>query len=209
MNTSYLTFFVFLFLLIPVSVMADDTLKQGEKIFEKQCSECHQKDGNSTDEDIPKISGFSAILTYDILDQFKTSDRKALPIKTKSGEKTNMSLISKKLMSDEIEAISLYLAKQTFKPAKQTFNKELAMTGKELHMDLCENCHVDEGTNPIEDAPIQRGQWKLYLIKQFELLSQGHRSMPRRMKKRFRKLSDEDKKALIEFYISPKENASE
>ncbi len=185
----------------------------GNKLFQKHCSECHQKDGNSEDNNIPKIAGFSAILTFDILDQFKSDDRKSIPIKTKANEdkddeekdskETDMNAIAKKLKTNEIEAISLFLANQTSKPKTQEYDQELATLGKQIHMDLCENCHVEEGASNIEDAPILKGQWKNYLQRQFAELSEIKRYMPKRMKKRFRKLSENDKKALIEFYISP------
>ena len=183
-------------------VSAEDK-PNGKELFLKHCSECHQKDGNSDDENIPKIAQFSAILIYDIMDQFKTGDRKAHKIKNKDGHITDMNNISKSLKNSEVEAISHYLSQQISKPAIQTFDKNLAEKGKEIHLDLCENCHVDFGTNPIEDAPILKGQWKHYLSKQFEAFSKVERFMPKRMKKRFRKLSDEDQKSLIEFYVNP------
>ena len=182
--------------------MANESV-DGEKLFQKQCSECHQQDGNSEDKNIPKIAGLSAILTFDILDQFKSGDRKSKTIENKDDVETNMNTIAKALKTNEIEAISFFLANQPSKPATQEYDQELANIGKEIHMDLCENCHVDEGTGNVEDASILKGQWKNYLQSQFEALSEEKRYMPRRMKKRFRKLSEEDKKALIEFYISP------
>ena len=129
----------------------------------KHCSECHQKDGNSDDEQVLKVAQLSAILIYDIMDQFKTGDRKAHKICNKDGHITDMNNISMSLKNAEVEAISHYLSQQISKPAIQTFNKNLAEKGKEIHLDLCENCHVDLGTNPIEDAPILKGQWKHYL----------------------------------------------
>jgi sulfide dehydrogenase cytochrome subunit len=190
-----------IFGLLCISISADET-PDGKELFQKHCSECHQKDGNSSDENIPTIAQFSAILTYDILDQFKTGDRKAVKIKNKEGQLTDMTSIAKNLNGAEIEAISHYLSQQISEPAVQTFDKNIAAKGKELHLDLCENCHVEKGTSPIEDTPILRGQWKTYLMRQFEAFSNGERTAPKRMKKRFGKLSDEDKKALIEFYIS-------
>ncbi len=185
-----------------LSVAADETL-DGNQLFMKHCSECHQKDGNSSDENIPKIAQFSAILIYDILDQFKSGDRKAQKIKTKEGQTTDMNMISKQLNSAEIEAIAHYLSGQSSKPPAQDYNQQLAAKGRALHLELCENCHVEKGTSPIEDTPILRGQWKTYLIRQLEAFSKQERDMPKRMKKRIRKLADEDKTALIEFYISP------
>ena len=197
-------FFISLvFYFICISVNADATLN-GEKLVQKHCSECHQKDGNSMDEKIPKIAQFSAILTFDILDQFKSGDRESEEIQTKDGQVSNMVKVIKKLSSEEAEAIALFLANQSFKPSEQAFDKQLAEQGKQLHQDLCENCHVKNGSSPIEDTPILKGQWKPYLIKQFEAFNNGERYMPKRMKKRFRKLSGEDHKALIEFYISSK-----
>ncbi len=175
----------------------------GEKLFEKYCSECHQKDGNSEDKTIPKVAGFSSILSFDILDQFKSGERKSNLVKTRDGKETDMNTIAKQLKTNEIEAISLFLANQTSKPATQDYDQALADSGKEIHMDLCENCHVEHGTSAIEDTPILNGQWKGYLEKQFQALSEEKRYMPKRMKKRFKKLSENDKKALIEFYISP------
>ena len=200
----YLVLFLIGFNLPVIATEAAD----GEKLFQKHCSECHQQDGNSKDKNIPRIAGISAILTFDILDQFKSGDRKSKTIKSKAAKnkdsiEMNMNEIAKELKTNEIEAISLFLANQTSKPTTQKYDENLANTGKEIHMDLCENCHVDEGTNNVEDASILRGQWKNYLQSQFEALSEKKRYMPRRMKKRFRKLTEEDKKALIEFYISP------
>ena len=176
----------------------------GKLLAKKYCSECHQADGNSTDENIPKIAGFSAALTYDILDQFKNGYRDAKEIKNKNGQTTNMVKISKKLNVDEIESLSSYFAEQTFKPAKQTFKKSLLETGKQLHLDLCNDCHIDLGTNSDDDAPILAGQWKPYLLEQFKAFSDHKRHMPRRMKRKFRKLNNDDKIALIEFYASTK-----
>ncbi len=174
----------------------------GKLLAEKYCSECHQADGNSTDEDIPKIAGFSAALTYDILDQFRSGYRDAKDIKNKDGQMTNMIKISKNLTEDEIEALSFFFSEQTFKPEKQNFTEKLVETGKQLHLDLCNDCHVDLGTSSDDDAPILAGQWKVYLDEQFMQYSNRERKMPRRMKRKFRKLDDNDKEALLEFYSS-------
>ncbi len=177
----------------------------GALLAKKYCSECHQADGNSNDENIPKIAGFSAALTYDIIDQFRNGYRDAKEVKTNDGQLTDMVKISKKLKEDEIEALSFHFAEQSFKPEKQTSNKALVETGKQLHLDLCNDCHVNLATSADDDAPILAGQWKAYLIKQFDHFSNHKRNMPKRMKKKFRKLNDDDKLALIEFYASAKE----
>lgn len=175
----------------------------GAALTKKHCSQCHLDDGNSEKQNIPKIAGFSAILIVDMLDQFKHSDRSSPKI-TINNKTTDMAAISKQLKQDEMETIALYLSEQTFKPATQLFDKALATTGKQLHQDLCNDCHGENGTSAVDDAPILAGQWKTYLNRQFEQLSSHKRYMPKRMKRKFRKLNDKDKQALIEFYASRK-----
>jgi len=183
-------------------LIADSTL-DGAKLTQQYCSECHGKDGNSQKENIPKIAGFSSILLFDILDQFKNGDRPS-PKTTINNKTTDMTEVSKLLTQDQIETISLYLSTQTFKPTTQPFNQALAGIGKQLHQDLCKDCHGDNGKSAVDDAPILAGQWKQYLKQQFENLSSHKRYMPKRMKRKFKKLNDKDKQALIEFYASPK-----
>ena len=173
-------------------VFGDDL--DGKVLAEKYCSECHQSDGNSKDENIPKIAGFSAALTYDILDQFKSEYRDAKEVENKKGQMTNMVEISKNLTENEIEALSNYFSNTIFKPEKQgsteKHDKILIETGKQLHLDFCNDCHVDLGTSTDDDAPILAGQWKAYLVEQFDAFSNHKRRMTRRMKKKFRKLEN-------------------
>lgn len=179
----------------------------GAVLIKQHCSQCHLEDGNSEKENIPKIAGFSAILLFDMLDQFKHSDRSSPKMSVgdyKDKKTTDMTEISKQLKQDEMETIALFLSEQTFKPASQPFDKALAATGKQLHQDLCNDCHGENGTSAVDDAPILAGQWKAYLKRQFEQLSSHKRHMPKRMKRKFRKLNDEDKQALLEFYASRK-----
>ena len=113
-----------------------------------------------------------------------------------------MGAVSKNLTEDEAQAIALYYAQQTFSPVREQGNKALAAQGKQLHLDLCNDCHGKLGTSAIDDAPILSGQRKPYLVRQFEHMSEHKRYMPRRMKQKFRKLNAQDKLALIEFYTT-------
>jgi len=185
---------------------ADEAILDGAALSKQHCAECHGEQGNgvSNMEGIPKIAGFSAILIFDILDQFKSNEREALDVMNKNQQLTNMMKISKKLSGSELEAISLYLSEQTFSPSNKTpsTNKDLVSQGKQLHEDLCNDCHIDNGTSAADDAPILAGQDKQYLIRQFKQLSTSKRYIPKRMKRKFRKLSEKDKDALIEYYTS-------
>lgn len=190
-----------------IFINADETKLDGASLTKQYCAECHGEHGNAENsKEIPKIAGFSAILIFDTLDQFKNDDRKPIKIKNKNNQLTDMTEISKKLKPEETEVIAHYLSKQKFIPAKnnnkKTMNKKLITQGKQLHEDLCNDCHVENGTSSADDAPILAGQHKAYLTRQFEQFSNRERYIPKRMKRKFRKLNEDDKKALIEFYTS-------
>jgi len=199
-------FFFIPFISLSQFIFADDAPLNGAELTKKYCAECHGETGNSTIDRggvIPNIAGFSAILIFDTLSQFKDGDRKALAVKNKAGQLSNMSEISKKLSEQEAEAISLFLSEQKFTPTKQvdrSNDEKLAAQGKLLHQDLCDDCHGEFGTSPVDDAPILAGQGRAYLIRQFDQISKQERYIPKRMKRKFRKLNNKDKLALIEFY---------
>jgi sulfide dehydrogenase cytochrome subunit len=190
---------------ILTNAIAVDVIPNGKALTQKYCSECHGEKGNVTAQsngNIPNIAGFSSLLIYDTLFQFKEGDRQSTPIKNSKGKLTDMKKISKSLSEEETESIAFYIAEQTFVPAKQSYDKALVVTGKQLHIDLCNDCHGDNGKSALDDAPILAGQWKPYLIKQFDQISNRERYVPRRMKRKFRKLNKDDKEALIAFYTS-------
>ena len=182
----------------PISYLtADDA-----SLMKEKCGTCHGEDGNSTTGDVPSIAGFTAASLSDFLEEYKEGDRKAEKFTPKGGKESDMKEVASKLSEEDGLKIFFHLAKQTFKPIKQDFNDALANKGKKLHKKKCEKCHSDNGSSVEDDTPKLAGQWKPYLEKQFTLFSKGKRDMPKKMKKRFKKLSEDDLKALIEFYIS-------
>jgi sulfide dehydrogenase cytochrome subunit len=67
---------------------------------------------------------------------------------------------------------------------------------------LCNDCHGKDGTSIADDAPILAGQFKQYIRRQFKNIASFERYIPRKMERKFKKLSDADKTALLEFYAS-------
>ncbi len=209
MSNLVLRGFIFFSLVVSFITHGDEKDLDGSLLVKEHCAQCHGADGNGgPDKRIkaPKIAGFSALLIYDSLIQFKDEDRKAIEIKNKNGQLTNMKKISKLRSEDEIVAISLYLGKQTFKAEPQEHDKQLAIIGKQLHQDLCNDCHTDLGTSSADDAPILSGQKKGYLLDQFEKITNFERNISRKMRRKFKKLTPQDKKAMIEFYASAQSN---
>ena len=177
-------------------------LAAGASELTDKCDKCHGENGNSTDEKVPTIAGFSAATIEDILKQYKEGERPAEKYKPKNGEETDMQAIAKKLSDDQIKEVAEFYSKQTFIPHKQPFDAKLAEKGAKIHKHKCEKCHSDGGSNPEDDAAILAGQWRAYLERQFELISSHKREVPKKMWKKFKKLKDKKKKALIEFYVS-------
>ena len=67
-------------------------------------------------------------------------------------------------------------------------------------INLVRNAILMGGSNADDDAAILAGQWMAYTKNEFEKFSLGDRSMPKKIKKKFKKLSDDDKTALIHYY---------
>lgn len=185
-----------------VNSFSAEPKNEGEKLYSEHCADCHGEKGRSTTNNIPIISGFSAINIFDSLSEFKDGDREALDIERKDGTSLNMKEVSKRLTEEQTESIAFYLSKQQFIPAIQNYDDLLAKEGKQIHEDLCNDCHGDYGKSVLDDAPILAGQWKDYLIRQFKQISEKKRYIPRKMKRKFRKLSEQDKIALLNFYTN-------
>ena len=200
LNTKQLTSLtaIMLLSLSPLSyLVADDA-----SLMKEKCGICHGDDGNSLTGKVPSIAGFTAASLSDFLEEYREGDRKAEKYTPEGGKESDMHEIATNLSEEDGLKVFFFIAKQTFKPIKQEFDKEKAKKGKKLHKKKCEKCHSENGTSVEDDTPKLAGQWKTYLDKQFALFSSGERDMPKKMKKRFKKLSEDDRKALIEFYSS-------
>ena len=182
---------------VPAASFAD-----GAAIYKDKCANCHGKEGVSSDSKLPIIAGYSAPTITDMLEEYRSGDREAEKYKPKEGEETDMNAVAKDLSEEDSEAVAEYIAGLTFKKASNKFDAKLAKKGAKIHDKRCEKCHSEGGSSPDDDAAILAGQWKEYLQKEFDKLSKGDRPMPKKMKKKFKKLNDKQKAALIEFYAS-------
>jgi len=172
----------------------------------KPCADCHGKDGASMESDVPIIAGASKFYFSDAMVAYQNEERPCPETEyetgDKKGDKTTMCKIAKDLDEDEIDKIAKYFSKKPFVRAKQKFDAALAKKGASVHDDLCEKCHADKGSSPEDDSGILAGQWTPYLREVFKHYSNGERPMVKKMKPKFKKLSDEDKEALLNFYAS-------
>jgi sulfide dehydrogenase cytochrome subunit len=164
------------------------------------CEDCHGKDGNSTQADVPIIAGFSHEGFLNTMDVFRANERIAMRFHKPGEPETVMNEIAQRLSDEDVEVLADYFSKRPFIAAKQTIDAAQAARGEILHKQKCEKCHSGNGADPVEDAAILAGQWTIYLRRQFDNIISGKRIVPRSMYRKIKKLSAEDVEALLQFY---------
>ena len=175
--------------------------KTGEELA-RQCEECHGEQGHSDTPDIPSIAGFSMLATMDLLDTYRMGLRTARTVSLPDGSETNMEEVANALSDEDEWPIVVYFANQPWRPHDQPFDADLARRGAETHAERCEKCHYDGGRDPESDLPLAAGQWREYLVAEFDNFDSDRRAMSDKMKEKYDTLSASDKQAIIELYVS-------
>jgi len=171
------------------------------------CSQCHERDGDSNDPNMPIIGGYSEAYIISSMTAYKNQTRSCPDIdyissKKKKVETTNMCRISKDLSIEDIEKLAQYYASKKFRRANQDFNLKLAQKGELIHERDCEKCHSEGGSLASDDAGILAGQWTPYLRQQFFAFYAEKRQLDSKMKPKFNKLDKTEIEALLNFYAS-------
>ena len=169
-----------------------------------QCDQCHGANGNSTDGKVPSIAGMSAAYIGDTLASYAAGDRPAAKYTPAGGSESDMQTVAKGLSEADIAAVAAHYAGQTYQPREQAGDPALMAAGKSVFQKRCEKCHSDSGSVAEDDAGLLLGQGKEYLQAQIDAFTSGARYMPKKMKKAFKKISDDDKKAIVEYLAGGK-----
>ncbi|MDH3635151.1 MAG: c-type cytochrome [Gammaproteobacteria bacterium] len=168
----------------------------------KRCEICHGQDGNSVLPIFPSISGFSYEGFLYTMEEYRENARIAIEFQRPGEPETVMRNIAQQLSGADLKGLANYFSKRKYIPRSQAFNPELASRGAILHENHCERCHLQNGTQPVDDAPILAGQWTPYLRLQFNNIQSGKRLVSRRMSNQLKKLDQADIEALLNFYAS-------
>lgn len=172
----------------------------------KPCAQCHGKTGISEDAEIPRIGGPSAFFLENQLFVFREEARPCAEEEfDKAKEKPpaeNHCALANGLSDDEITELAEYFSAQQFVPAEQSVDAQLAELGGKIHDQRCDKCHSEGGSLPLDDAGILAGQDKVYLLEQLQDFKAGKRWQPEKMEPQIKELSEEDMKALVEYYAS-------
>ena len=166
------------------------------------CDDCHGTDGRSDKSDIPSIGGFSEFAIMDLMQTYRDGLREGRRMERSDGTETDMVEVSRAITDEELEAVALHYADKTWTPHLQPFDAERARRGKAVHRVKCAKCHIEGGSIPEADLAILAGQWRDYLAAQFQAFDDKARRMVPKMERKYETLSDTDKQALIEFYVS-------
>jgi cytochrome subunit of sulfide dehydrogenase len=170
------------------------------------CAGCHGDDGVSQNSDVPTIAGIPEFVHSDALYFFRDNERPCAETTYKHGDTsrpaTTMCAVVADLSDDQIDEIAAHYAGLKFVPAKQSFDADLAAKGKALHESECVRCHSAGGSNPDDEASILAGQQMGYLEETFAQYKAGKREQPQKMQEKIDALSDDDVKALVNYYAS-------
>lgn len=191
------------FIALTSSFMAFNANAISDELLQS-CESCHGTDGVSTQTDIPTIAG---IPEWNLSDQmFQYLDgRPAKTVNYVLGDTSktgDMLSIVESLSEDQIEDLAAHYAELPFVRAQQPFDADLAAAGKVLHDKSCARCHADGGSDPFDEASILAGQKKGYLLASMMEYKNGQRDADKSMVDAIKAMSDDDIKAVVEYYAS-------
>jgi sulfide dehydrogenase cytochrome subunit len=170
------------------------------------CEDCHGKDGVSQEPKIPTIAGASSTYIVYAIDAFRDKTWPCEDIKypagAHKGETSNMCKAAEHMSEEDKKLVADHYAGKPFVRAKQSYDADLAKLGKGIHELNCRKCHEDGGSSPDDDAGILAGQWMPYLEEQLEEFVSGKRPMPEKKIPKIEKLTQDDIKALVNYYGS-------
>ncbi|MEW8624184.1 MAG: c-type cytochrome [Candidatus Thiodiazotropha sp.] len=159
------------------------------------CAGCHGTLGASAGDLMPIIGGMEKEFLQMILLEYKTGER----------DSTIMGRIAKGYSDSELKAIASFMADQEWVSSPVKTDSKMVAIGKKIHDKQCKTCHEDNGRVQEDEAPRLAGQWPEYTMHYLEWChSKGRRCQPRKMGSRVMKLSNEELKAMAEFYASEK-----
>lgn len=175
-----------------------------ELIERLECEACHGPGGVSQNTNIPSIAGLPE---FNFVDQMLKygEGRPAGTVNHVHGDTSktgDMGTIVKSLSEEEVEELAAHYAQLDFVRAKQSFDQSLADKGKMIHEKNCSNCHVDGGSDPMDETSILAGQHKGYLLTTLKQFHSGARSVDKKMDDAVKGLSSDDLVALSEYYAS-------
>ena len=156
------------------------------------CAGCHGTDGSSMGPAIPNIAGVSAEYFNTVMKEYAEDDRAS----------TIMGRIARGYTTEEIALMADFYAAKKPNSTSQKLDAAKVAAGSKLYKKNCSKCHDENGTLADDDSGILASQWLTYLQYSMEDFQAGHREMPKKMKKKVKKLSAAEIETLLQFFAS-------
>jgi sulfide dehydrogenase cytochrome subunit len=157
------------------------------------CAGCHGTNGYSVGPASPSIAGLNEEYFIEKMKAYQEGRHHS----------TIMGRIAKGYTEDEVVALAKHFGANPYKLVTQNFDADMAKKGAKVHKKNCEKCHEEDGRLGDEAGKLA-GQWLPYLQFTMDDFRSGHSEMPRKMKSKVEKLSDEDIAEVLHFYASQK-----
>lgn len=158
------------------------------------CAGCHGTNGASVGSAIPSLAGLSKDYLVEAMQAYKKDERNP----------TIMNRIAKGYSDKEFELMGDFFSNQpVHQNNHQKYDSAKAKQGKKLHKKYCASCHSEGGTVTDDETGLLAGNSALFM--QYSLIDfhDGSRDMPRKMKKKIKKMLRRDKNAfekLVHYY---------
>ncbi|MFO7541886.1 MAG: c-type cytochrome [Thiobacillus sp.] len=183
-----------IFGVILAGVMGSALAENKTEALANTCNNCHGVNGVSVGPSMPSIGGLPEAYLFNIMQEWKTGTRYS----------ATMGRLLKGYSDEQIDGLAKYYSKKPWVPVAQKTDAKLVAIGKKVTM-RCAGCHGDNGDAKDGETPNLNGQWAQYLELEALKYRDDAVAMPSRpMRNAAKKLSDEEVKAVAEFYASQK-----
>ena len=186
------SFVAALFVMLPGIAGAEPALTTG-------CQDCHGVDGLATENlDAPVIAGMPAAHIEEAIYAYRDGARQCRcePLMCETVLHTS---------DERIADLAEHYAAQPRSSSKEAFDSDLAAKGKQIHAELCVQCHVkpdDPGVDEALGIPLH-GQRSVYLRYALESYMDGRReNLLEAMEEKLAQIDSDDIEALVNYYAS-------
>jgi sulfide dehydrogenase cytochrome subunit len=162
------------------------------------CTDCHGANGVAAKAGTPHLNGQLQEFLAQAMSRFS------------SGRRSTAVPQHKALAPADVDAVAAFYASQkaAARPS-QKIDAAVSARGERVYNERCADCHVDAGRDSDKDAPLLAGQEKEFLVAQTLLFKTGARKFPFKMDDAYRGLSDDDLKAVAEYFAAQSPVAAE
>lgn len=199
---------VFLACFLSVFSVLESTAFANESVNERPvaagtCAGCHGPEGQSLSPTIPSIAGLSEKALLEAMRTYRDGQRNSQV----------MAHITQSYSDNELQDLAKYFADLPYRGAAQDIDTEQVATGKRLHDEYCEKCHVQQGTVNRSNINRMDGQWVPYLISAALAFYEGKRPQPDNMAQKLRAMVEteglESLESIAYFYGSLNQTQAE